>query len=72
TKPNAVLRVRTIMLRSAVLVLLAGCASAPPAAPPIAPLRTSPGVVYKLADPGRESTESATFMLARSSTRGTR
>ena len=42
------------------LLLLAGCASAPAV---VAPMPTSPEHVYKLTDPGRESTESCTFML---------
>ena len=41
------------------LLLLAGCATTSS----IAPLRTSPEHVYKLADPGREGTESCTLML---------
>lgn len=47
------------MHRLLALLLLAGCASAPA----LAPLRTSPAHVYKLTDPGREATESCTFML---------
>jgi Peptidase family M23 len=41
------------------LIVLAGCATTTA----VAPLRTSPSRVYKLADPGREGTESCTFML---------
>lgn len=41
------------------LFLLAGCATTSS----VSPLRTSPASVYKLADPGREGTESCTFML---------
>lgn len=41
------------------VLLLGGCASTTV----VAPMKTSPAHVYKLADPGGESTESCTFMV---------